>query len=98
MISWSPRGKKRLLECMRHIAEQCQDWPTVIIWRDSVYKQVEHLEDFPLSGVMVREIGRKDIRQILLGNYRIIYRVKNNIPEIISIRHCRILIRSMQEL
>ena len=53
MISWSPRGKKRLLECMRHIAEQCQDWPTVIIWRDSVYKQVEHLEDFPLSGVMV---------------------------------------------
>ena len=72
MISWSPRGKKRLLECMRHIAEQCQDWPTVIIWRDSVYKQVEHLEDFPLSGVMVREIGRKDIRQILLGDYRII--------------------------
>lgn len=83
---------------MRHIAEQSQDWPTVINWRDAVYEQVEHLEDFPLSGVAVREIGRKDIRQILLGDYRIIYRVKNNTPEIISIRHCRFLIRSMQEL
>ena len=98
MTSWSPRGKKRLLECMRHIAVQSQDWPTVIKWRDAVYERVEHLEDFPLSGSVVREFGRSDIRQTLLGDYRIIYRVKNDIPEIISIRHGHFCIRSPRSL
>ena len=37
MIRWSPRGKQRLLGCMRYIAEQSQDWPTVINWRSSLY-------------------------------------------------------------
>jgi mRNA-degrading endonuclease RelE of RelBE toxin-antitoxin system len=39
-----------------------------------------------------------DIRQVLLGDYRIIYRVKDNIPEIISIRHRHHLIRSPRSL
>ena len=49
-------------------------------------------------GSVVREFGRADIRQVLLGDYRIIYRVKRNIPEIISIRHGHFLIRSTRSL
>ena len=66
----------RLLGCMRYIAEQSQDWPTVIKWRDRVYDAVEHLEDVPESGMVVRELCRKDIRQVIVGDYRVIYRVK----------------------
>lgn len=98
MIRWPPRGKARLLGCMRYIAEQSQDWPTVIKWRDRVYAAVEHLEDFPESGSIVRKLNRDDIRQVFVGDYRVIYRVKRRTPEVISIRHGHFLIDSIRSL
>ena len=98
MIRWSPRGKTRLLGCMRYIAEESQDWPTVINWRDRVYAAVEHLDEFPESGSIVRELNRDDIRQLIVGDYRVIYRVKRKTPEVISVRHRRFLVSSIHSL
>ena len=98
MIKWSPRAKSRLLGCMRYIAEESQDWLTVISWRDRIYAAVEHLTDFPESGSIVRELNRADIRQVIVGDYRVIYRVKRKTPEVISVRHCRFLIQSIRSL
>ena len=98
MIRWSPRAKARLLGCMRYIAEESQDWPTVINWRDRVYAAVEPLNEFPESGSIVRELNRADIRQVIVGDYRVIYRVKRKTPEVISVRHCRFLIQSIRSL
>lgn len=98
MIRWSPRAKSRLLGCMRYIAEESQDWPTVINWRDRVYAAVEPLNEFPESGSIVRELNRADIRQVIVGDYRVIYRVKRKTPEVISVRHCRFLIQSIHSL
>ena len=98
MIRWSKRGSLRRTQCVQYIAQESDDWPTAWKWEDDVFETVAHLEDFPLSGNVVREFGRVDIRQVLLGDYRIIYRVKHNIPEIISIRHVRFLIHSPRSL
>ena len=38
------------------------------------------------------------IRQVLLGDYRIIYRVRDRTSEIISIRPIRFLVRSPRSL
>ena len=59
---------------------------------------VEHLAGFPESGTIVRELNRDDIRQVVVGDYRVIYRVKRKTPEIISVRHCRFLISSIDSL
>lgn len=98
MIRWSPRGKMRLLGCMRYIAEQSQDWPTAVSWRDRVYAAVEQLDEFPESGSVVRVLCRNDIRQVLVGDYRVIYRVKHRTPEIISVRHGHFQINSLRSL
>ena len=98
MIRWSKRGSLRRTQCVQYIAQESGDWPTAWKWEDDVFEAISHLEDFPLAGNVVREFGRADIRQVLLGDYRIIYRVKHNIPEIISIRHVRFLIRSPRSL
>ena len=98
MIKWSPRAKSRLLGCMRYIAEESQDWPTVINWRDQVYAAAEQLTDFPESGSIIRELNRADILQVIVGDYRVIYRVKRKTPEVISVRHCRFLIQSIRSL
>lgn len=97
-MKWSPRGKKRLLDCARYMAVQCQDRLTVLNWIDRIYATVEPLADFPLSGRVVPEIGRADIREVFCGDYRIIYRVKRGTPEIISVRHCHFRIRSAKSL
>ena len=98
MIKWSKRAELRLRQCRDYIAAESSDWPTAWRWEDKVLKKVEHLIDFPESGAVVRELFRNDIRQILVGDYRIIYRVKNRTPEIISIRHSRFMISSIHSL
>ncbi|HEY3372434.1 MAG TPA: type II toxin-antitoxin system RelE/ParE family toxin [Prolixibacteraceae bacterium] len=53
-----------------------------------IHVKVGLLRNQPYSGRMVDELGRKDVRQLLEGNYRIIYRkVSINQIEILTIHH-----------
>ena len=52
-----------------------------------VLSTVQRLADFPNSGKIVSELNKPDIREILFGNYRIIYRVKNDLIEILTVYH-----------
>lgn len=52
-----------------------------------VLAAVERLADFPNSGKIVSELDNPDIREILFGSYRIIYRVKGNLVEILTVFH-----------
>ena len=98
MIRWSKRGTLRRTEIVRYIAAASCDWETAWRWEDEVFAAVKPLEDFPRSGSIVREIGRDDIREVMHGDYRIIYRIKRDIPEIISIRHGHFRIDSIRSL
>ncbi len=48
---------------------------------------VERAALFPYSGRVVPETSISDIREILQGNYRIIYRVKHEAIEVLAIYH-----------
>jgi toxin ParE1/3/4 len=41
-----------------------------------VFGAIEKLADFPQSGRMVPEVRSADVREIVLGHYRIIYRIR----------------------
>ena len=51
------------------------------------FDAVRRIEIFPESGRMVPEINRENIREVILGNYRIIYRLKANCTEILTVYH-----------
>ena len=51
------------------------------------FETVDRLEMFPLSGRVVPEINRKEIREVILGNYRIVYRLKEEETEILTVHH-----------
>ncbi len=51
------------------------------------FDAVQRLQAFPESGRTVPEINQPDIREIILGNYRIIYRLTNNLVEILTVFH-----------
>ncbi len=50
-------------------------------------KSTERLRRSPLSGSVVIELQHPDVREILHGNYRIIYRTRKNMVEIITVYH-----------
>jgi len=52
-----------------------------------VLKAVERLELFPRCGRVVPELGHSAIREIILGSYRIIFRVRRGVVEILTIYH-----------
>lgn len=57
------------------------------MFASKIIDSVTRLEVFPESGRIVPELNDLKIREILLGNYRIIYRLTENLVEIITVYH-----------
>jgi len=75
-LNWSPLVISRLSEVAKYIS---LDNPVAAQrWVNKVFAQVEKLSEFPGRGRMVPEVGDKTIREIISGNYRIIYRLKRS--------------------
>jgi toxin ParE1/3/4 len=53
-----------------------------------VLSVVERLSEFPFSGRIVPELGDPIIREIIFGNYRIVYRVNADIVQLLALYHC----------
>lgn len=96
------RGSKRKDEKMAQIKWTLQSLDDIeaianFIARDSIYyaqmfttkvfEAVDRLELFSESGRIVPELNRKEIREVIFGNYRIIYRIKDDIVEILTVYH-----------
>ena len=86
-IIWSPLAIDRVAEIAQYIA---QDSPkSAQKWVESTFQIVERLESFPKIGRIVPEIMQDDFREIIHGNYRIIYRLKSDIVSILTVKHGR---------
>lgn len=53
----------------------------------NVLEAVKRLVQFPASGRIVPEKNDRTLREIILGNYRIVYRVREDIVEILTVHH-----------
>ncbi|MEN8251557.1 MAG: type II toxin-antitoxin system RelE/ParE family toxin [Bacteroidota bacterium] len=73
-IIWSPLAVEQVRDIASYIA---LDKPSVAVqWAEKIFNSVERLSDFPDSGRIVPEIKRNEIREIVQGNYRVIYKAK----------------------
>jgi len=52
-----------------------------------VLASVERLQFFPRSGRILPEMQDPDIREIILGNYRIVYRIRRETVEVLTVWH-----------
>lgn len=84
-IRWSPLAVDRVSEIADYIA---QDDPLAADrWVRSVFDRVKQIKNFSKSGRYVPEINRKDIRELVYGNYRIIYRIETKVVSVLTVRH-----------
>ena len=86
-LVWSPLALDRVANIADEIAA---DSPQAAdAWIDTILSAAERLESFPQSGRIVPEVRRKEIREIIEGNYRIIYRVDRDQVSVLTVRHSR---------
>jgi len=86
-IIWSPLAIERVTEIAQYIA---RDNPTAAQkWIETIFSKVELLQSSPASGRIVPEVNRKEIREIIFGNYRIVYRTDPKNISIFTVRHGR---------
>jgi toxin ParE1/3/4 len=84
-IFWSPLALERVQEIADYIA---QDSPAAAAkWIDSIFNKAGHLKATPEIGRSVPEIGKPEIRELIFGNYRIIYLVSKKQISILTVRH-----------
>ena len=84
-IIWSPLAIDRASEIAEYIA---QDKPSAAEkWIAMLFSKVERLKSSPEIGRGVPEIGNDQFRELIYGNYRIIYRIEKKQISILTIRH-----------
>ena len=72
-IVWSPLALERVEDIALYIAE---DNPKAAVdWADELFSVVGRLVEFPESGRIVPEVGARRIREVIVGQYRVIYSV-----------------------
>jgi len=86
-IIWSPLAIDRSSEIVDYIA---QDKPSAAEkWISTVFSKVEQLKSSPEIGRIVPELNNAQFREIIYGNYRIIYRIEKKQISVLTIRHGR---------
>lgn len=84
-IIWSPLAIDQVSEIAGYIA---RDKPAAAKkWIDNIFKKVELLESSPEMGRFIPEIESNQFRELIYGNYRIIYRFEKKQISILTIRH-----------
>ena len=85
IIIWSPLAIERASEIAEYIA---QDKPSSAEnWINTVFSKVEKIKISPEINRLVPEIRNTQFRELIYGNYRIIYRIEKKQISILTIRH-----------
>jgi addiction module RelE/StbE family toxin len=84
-IVWHPDAIEELNEIATYIARDSDASARRLIAR--VFDATERLVQFPTSGRALPEDPTSDARELIVGNYRVIYRVSGDIVQISSVVH-----------
>ncbi len=86
-ILWTEPAIEDLRNLHGYIAKDSEVYASSFVQR--VILAVEKLTDFPRLGRVVPEADEEKIRELIYQNYRIIYRIKNELIEILTVIHGR---------
>ena len=82
-VFWTPRALQDLKSIAAHIAS---DSPLGARgFAAKLKSSAEALTRFPRRGRMMPELDRGDVREIIEGNYRIVYRIRYGAVDILTI-------------
>jgi len=92
-IVWSQLAIDDLKSIHEYIASESKVYANSMIGK--ILYRVRQLENFPQSGRIVPEFGQKIIKELIEGNYRIIYKIHPHHIGIVRIHHSARLLRDI---
>ena len=84
-IKWSPRAASNLEDICDYIAKDSEYY--AILFAKKVTAIIKAIPQFPKSGRIVPEYNDENLREKIYENYRIVYRLKGGLIEIVAICH-----------
>jgi toxin ParE1/3/4 len=95
-LIWSPFATQNAHALASFIA---QDKPVAAIkWLEDLFERVELLQVLPEIGRIVPEIGIDSIREVIFGQYRVIYQLAGEQIMILTVRHGKQLLNLNESL
>lgn len=86
-VVWSPIALERVVGIGEFIAQSRPQAAANVVER--LFDSVLRLAEFPESGRHLPESPRADLREVIHGNYRVIYRLDPHEVVILTVRHAR---------
>lgn len=84
-VRWTPQAAEDLEAATDFIARDSRHYAS--LFAINLLKAVERLGYFPESGRIVPERNDPTIREVVFGNYRIVYRCRLTTVELLTIHH-----------
>ena len=92
-VAWSDHALQRMREQTRYIAEQSCSSEIAWKWANDIFDEAEQLAAFPNIGHTLPEFPETPYLEILVRkNFRLIYRQKQDICYIVTVRRCSMLL------
>jgi toxin ParE1/3/4 len=82
-LTWSPDALRDLESIRAYIAEDSARYADLVVCR--IVTTVERLAAFPESGRIVPERNEPTIREVIADPYRVVYRFKAGVVEIVTV-------------
>ena len=83
ILRWTDRARRDLLAIGRYIA---RDNPAAARqWIERLRERAQQAATTPHAGRMVPELQREDIREVFLRTYRIVYRVREQTIDVLTV-------------
>ena len=84
-VHWTPQAVEDLEAIREYVARDSEHYAALLVER--LFASVDHLVRFPEVGRIVPEFQRPDLREIILGSYRVVYRTRAEAVEVLTVFH-----------
>lgn len=81
-IRWAPRAVRQFEEICEYIARDSEHYAA--FFAERINAIVKNILPFPESGRIVPEYKNKNLREKIYQNYRVVYRLKSSVVEIVA--------------
>ena len=84
-VNWTAAAREQLRDIHAFIARSSPQYAITVV--DRLTRRSKQIASFPMSGRVVPDVNDVNIREIIEGQYRIIYHILENEIDVIAVVH-----------
>lgn len=84
-VNWTKQALENIDGIAEYIAQDSSRYAEIFV--EKVFERAEILSTHSQAGRVVLELQNKTIRELILGNYRIIYKIYEKYIDVLAVHH-----------